>query len=185
MKRRSHNLFACVVLVTFALLTLNGCADSEETDVESGGQGVSLPETLFLTAAPQGVQSITDLKANAKEGDKVTVSVVIGGRKDVFVANRAVMTVIASDVTNGCLAGGDHCATPWDYCCAPPEQLLQSLATVQILGPDARPLTVDLNRVDRLKPLTTVVIKGTVGPRTDPSSLVINATGIFVEHQQG
>ena len=185
MKRRSHNLLACVVLVTFALLTLNGCADSDESDAGSGGQSVSLPETLFLTAAPQDVQSITDLKANAKEGDEVVLKAVIGGRKDVFVANRAVMTVIGTDVTNGCLSEDDGCTTPWDYCCAPPEQLLEHLATVQILGPDARPLAVDLNRVGRLKPLTTVVIRGTVGPRTDPSSLVINATGIFVKHQQG
>ena len=185
MKRRSHNLLACVVLVTFALLTLNGCADSDDTDADSGGQSVSLPETLFLTAAPQGARSITDLKANAKEGDEVVVRAVIGGRKEPFVVNRAVMTVVAADVTNACLVEGDPCATPWDYCCVPPEQLLQNMATVQIVGPDARPLTVDLNRVGRLKPLKTVVIRGTVGPRTDPSSLVINATGIFVEHQQG
>ncbi len=185
MKRRSHNLLAYVTLLAFALLTLNGCADSDESDADSEGQSVSLPGTLFLTAAPQGVRSMADLKANAKEGDEVAVRAVIGGRKDAFVANRAVMTVVAADVTNACLAEGDSCATPWDYCCVPPEQLLQNMATVQIVGPDARPLTVDLNRVGRLKPLSTVVIKGTVGPRTDPSSLVINATGIFVEHQQG
>ena len=185
MKCKSHKLLACVTLFTFALLALNGCADSGESDADSGGQSVSLPETLFLTAAPQGVQSMTDLKANAKEGDEVVVRAVIGGRKDAFVANRAVMMVVAADVTNACLVEGDPCATPWDYCCVPPEQLLQNMATVQIVGPDARPLSVDLNGVGQLKPLNTVVIKGTVGPRTDLSALVINATGIFVEHQQG
>lgn len=183
MKLRSHTLLACVVSFTFVLLTLIGCADSDETDADSGGPSVSLPETLFLAAAPQGVQSMTDLKTNAKEGDEVSVRVVIGGRKDAFVANRAVMTVVAADVPNACVGEDDNCATPWDYCCAAPEKLVQSMATVQILGADARPLTVDLNGVTRLKPLTTVVIKGTVGPRTDPTSLVINATGIFVELQ--
>jgi len=177
MKRKNHILLACV------LLTLIGCSDSDETANKSGGQGASLPETLFLATAPKGVQSITDLKATAKEGDAVTLRAIIGGRKETFVTSRAVMTVVAADVVNACLGEDDHCPTPWDYCCAPAEELLPNVATVQIVGADARPLALDLNNVDKLKPLTTVVIKGTVGPRTDTSSLVINATGIFVEAQ--
>lgn len=70
--------------------------------------------------------------------------------------------------------------TPWDYCCTPSEQLLPNPASVQILGPDASALTVDLDTVADLKPMSVLVIQGTVGPRPDNATLTINGTGIFV-----
>jgi hypothetical protein len=144
-----------------------------------------LPASLFLDVAPEGITPIVSLKASAKEGDAVVIKAVVGGRRQTFVTNRAVMTVIDATLGNPCTAEGHHCATPWDYCCTPPEQLLPNLASVQILGPDARALVIDLNTVADLKPMSVLVIQGTVGPRADDTTLIINATGIFVASRPG
>jgi len=52
---------------------------------------------------------------------------------------------------------------------------------VQITGDDARPLAVDLQAAGKIKPMDTLVVKGTVGPRPTKDTLVLTATGIYVE----
>jgi len=180
--KKTHNHVICLLLV-FGLTVFMGCRKSG--DAPSAVSDASLPASLFLAAAPEGVTSIAALKASAQEGDTVAVKAVVGGRKDLFVANRAVMTVIDASIDNPCTAPGHSCATPWDYCCTPSGQLLPQMATVHILGDDSRPLTIDLESVSQFKPLNTLVIQGTVGPRADNATLVIHATGIFIASQQG
>jgi len=173
-----------MALFILGLTCLNGCSKSDDSQAENSGTSAVLPETLFLSQVPTGIQSISQLKENVEPGDEVVIKAIIGGRKNAFVANRAVMTVIDATLDNACVGGDDHCKTPWDYCCTPAEQLFAQMATIQINGTDASPLKVDLSNIDQLKPLNTLVIKGTVGPRPDKSTLVINATGIFVEHKE-
>lgn len=173
--------FTVTLLVSLALL--GGCRKAD--DSQSGTSAEALPASLFVSATPGEAESIPSLKARAQEGDTVTIKAVVGGRKTPFVANRAVMTVIDASVPNPCVGTDDHCPTPWDYCCTPSEQLLPQMASVQILGPDNRPLAIDLSAVEELKPLNTLIIQGTVGPRPDNNSLVIHATDIFVAAQAG
>ena len=165
-----------ILLSTLCLVSLS-CRDSNDPQPQGSAR---LPDSLFLTAAPDDIQTVSSLKEKASEGDDVVIKVVVGGRKKLFVNDRAVMTVIDATLDNPCTVEDDHCPTPWDYCCTPPEELLPNIASVQILGDDNRPLAVDLSTVEKLKPLTTLVIQGTVGPRSDQNILVIHADGIFV-----
>lgn len=174
-----------ITLFCTILFVVWGCKKSDDTQAQNSPTANSLPASLFLAAAPAGITPVADLKANAKEGDNVTIKVVVGGRKTVFVANRAVMTVIDASVENPCTAPGHSCPMPWDYCCTPTDQLMAHMASVQIVDADARPLSLDLSNVEKLKPLSVLVVQGTVGPRPDNTNLVINATGIFVEQQAG
>lgn len=176
------NSLTLVALSVLGLICLGGCG-------ESGGSGDAdasdtLPETLFVAQAPTGIQVISQLKADVKAGDEVVVKAVVGGRKNAFAASRAVMTVVDATLHNKCISDDDHCPMPWDYCCAPKEDLLPQTATVQITGTGTSPLRLDLTTVPQLKPLNTLIIKGTVGPRADTSTLVINATSIYVEDQK-
>ncbi len=176
-----RSAFAVALLVSLAVL--GGCRKS--SDSQSDTSAATLPASLFVSTAPGGAESIASLKADAQEGDTVTIKAVVGGRKNTYVTNRAVMTVIDASVPNPCVGTDDHCPTPWDYCCTPSDQLLPQMASVQILGADNRPLALDLAAVNELKPLNTLIIQGTVGPRPDNNSLVIHATGIFVAAQAG
>ena len=141
---------------------------------------------MFLTEAPtREVSSIASLKTNAKEGDTVAVKVVIGGRDNVYVPNRAVLTVIDAKINNPCTSEGDSCRTPWDYCCTPAEEKLPNMAIVQIVGDDNRPLAVDLSSVKNLKHLNTLIVLGTIGPRDNQDTLLINADAIYVASKYG
>ncbi|MHC4926690.1 MAG: hypothetical protein ACYTER_05055 [Planctomycetota bacterium] len=182
MKRTACYPLSSIVLLSVLCLMISGCRDSSEPPAETAAD--ALPDSLFLAAEPAGIQSISALKSDAKEGDTVVIKAVVGGRQKVFVNSRAVMAVIDAELKNPCTVEDDHCATPWDYCCTPSEQLLSQMASVQIVGSDSRPLAVDLSAVENLKPLTTLVIQGTVAPRPDQASLVINATGIYVASKQ-
>ena len=183
MKKRNNLMSGTIALLSVILFATFGCQKSDETSLQNALSTSEFPASLFLAEAPTGIASISLLKGSAQEGDTVTVKAVIGGRKQAFVANRAVMTVVDASLNNGCLAEGHRCPTPWDYCCTPSEQLLQQTASVQIVDSENRPLSIDLNTVDKFKPLSTLVIQGIVGPRPDDSTLVINATGVFIEQQ--
>ncbi|MCP4456338.1 MAG: hypothetical protein GY809_33190, partial [Planctomycetes bacterium] len=173
-----------IALALIGLMCLHGCSKSDDANPGASSTGETLPETLFLAQVPTGIQTISQLKEDAKAGDEVVIKAIIGGAKKAFVADRAVMTVVDATLNNKCLVEDDHCPTPWDYCCASAEELLPEKATIQITGTGTTPLKVDLGSIPQLKPLNTLVIKGTVGPRPDKSTLVIHATGIFVEHQE-
>jgi hypothetical protein len=180
---KKANTLMLIALSILVLTCLNGCSKPDDSQAEGTNTSQALPETLFLAQVPTGIQTISQLKEDVEAGDEVVIKAVIGGRKNAFVANRAVMTVVDATVGNKCLVEDDHCPTPWDYCCAPAEDLLPETATIQITGSDTNPLKVDLSSIPQLAPLNTLVIKGTVGPRPDKSTLVINATGIFVEQK--
>ena len=178
MRKTVYNKIAPLILLSAICVLSLSCRDSNDSQALTSSSG--LPDSLFLTAAPTGIQTVSSLKEKASEGDEVVIKAVVGGRNKVFVNNRAVMTVIDAALDNPCTGEDDHCKTPWDYCCTPSDELLPNMTSVQILGPDNRPLAIDLSRIENLKPLTTLVIQGTVGPRADQRTLLINATGIFI-----
>lgn len=166
---------------------LSGCTRGSEGDGAAAPppkSGSALPASLRLGAAPDAARGVKDVKASAKEGDEVVIRGRIGGSRAPFVDGRAMMTLVDLDGVTSCAAmemGGDGCETPWDYCCEPAEVLVPHTATVQVVGPDARPLAVDIRKLEGLEPLKVVVVKGVVGPRPDPAVLIVNATGIYVE----
>ena len=167
---------AIPALLAVALLTLTACSGEEQT----GTSGASaLPDALFLSEAPQGIATIADLKTTAKEGDEVVVRVVVGGTMDPVVTGRASAAIIDAGINNPCTGEDDHCPTPWDYCCTPQENRTANLATLQVTDETGQVLKADL--APRIEPLTTLVIKGTVGPRPDEQVLTINAQGIYIE----
>ena len=170
---------APATLLTLLLLVLSACGG--EDSVQQGDPTSQLPETVFLSEAPEGIQTIKALKANAKEGDEVVVRVVVGGTEHPVVEGRASAAIIDASVDNPCTGEDDHCPIPWDYCCTPQENRTANLATLRVTDDAGQVLKVNLS--PRIKPLTTLVIKGTVGPRPDDQVLTIDAQGIYVEDE--
>lgn len=79
-----------------ALLVACGGDAPAPPDKKDGAAQASLPETLFVSSAPETYKDIAAIKQTAKEGDKVLFRGRVGGRKAPFVPGRAVMLV--SDV---------------------------------------------------------------------------------------
>lgn len=183
MKFQKSIAFIAIIAI-FGTFALPGCGgsdgDSSTKDSTSKTKTATMPNGVIVSKAPASPTPITELKASAKEGDEVVMRVVIGGREKPVVSKRAVMTVVDAGQFNNCLSEEDHCPTPWDYCCAAPEDLAKNLATIQVVDAKGQPLALDL-LASNLKPMTTLVVKGNVGPRPDQNTLIVNASQIFIE----
>jgi hypothetical protein len=167
--------------VCVALAMAGGCGEPESGAGQSGAS-VPLPPGLLLSAAPEGPrQTIADLKTSATAGDRVTARVKIGGRAAPIVSGAAVMTVVDAHLPNPCEAGGEgHCATPWDYCCSDPAELIRHTATVQISDGAGQPLALDVAGAG-LRPGRVLVINAVVTDRPNEQTLVLDADGLFLE----
>ncbi|MBT3377330.1 MAG: hypothetical protein HN742_04730 [Lentisphaerae bacterium] len=181
MMRRTRLFVWCVGSAAALLLAGCGRKPTAAKNPETAPPKQNVPAAIFLTEAPSGVMTVPTLKESAKEGDEVVVRGVVGGRGEPFVSGRAVWSLIEGTLPNLCTREGHGCTMPWDYCCATPEEKKPNMLTVQITGDDARPLAVDLQAAGKIKPMDTLVVKGTVGPRPTKDTLVLTATGIYVE----
>ena len=181
--REAHaTMFAGTMLALCLGLLIAGCDQGTTGQSDAAKHTrISLPDGLMLDRAPTGVTAISQLKESAKEGDEVVLRAVVGGRVKPIVDNRAVMTVVDASTFNQCTNDDDMCESPWDYCCASAEQLKPHLATVQVVDDHGRPLGIDLKSTSRIKPLSVLVVKGNIAPRSDASTLIVNVTGLFVE----
>lgn len=172
--------------ITLFTLAMYGCdSGSKPPPGSSGGSGsagVSLPSGLFLKSAPANAKDVGEMVAAAKPGESIVIRGDIGGSEEPFVNQRAIMTIVDRKIKD-CDEMGEkgHCKTPWDYCCEPRDSLRVNLASVQVVGADGKVMKTDLKGQGGLDPMRTVVIEGKVAAESTKDSLVINATGVFVE----
>lgn len=170
-------------LVTFLFLAMTGCGDASDKKVSTAPPtpaAASLPEGLLVATSPGEAKNIMALKKDAKEGDEVILRGVVGGDRNPFVANRAMVNLIDLAIPT-CKDNGEECPTPWDYCCVPQEELTKAKATIQVVGKDGFPLKVAMNSGEKIKPYDVIIVRGKVGARPAPDVLTINATTIYVE----
>lgn len=173
-------------LLTAMLLSVTtGCGRQETRQSAQAAPAqdgaADLPSELFLADAPGDIVTVQQLKDSAAEGDEAVVRVVVGGRKSPFVAGRAVWTAVDAALPNSCTRTGHACPQPWDYCCTPPDTLAANMLTIRVLDDSGRPLAVNLAQSPTIKPMTTLVVRGTVADSPVAEALMLNATGIYVE----
>ncbi|MCZ7648309.1 MAG: hypothetical protein M5U26_24135 [Planctomycetota bacterium] len=155
---------------------------AEKSPAPNPAAQAALPAGLFLEAAPEQAVDVGKLKESAKEHDEVVVRGRIGGDHHPFVEGSAVMFLVDPELKScGETGEEDHCQTPWDFCCEPKEKRTANMLTVQLVDESGKPLKTGLKGQHGLKELSTVIVKGKVGPRPDPKILVVNATGLYVE----
>lgn len=140
-----------------------------------------LPADLVAAAAPAGAVDVVAARKDAQPGQAVVVRGVVGGRAKPFVDGRALFTLVDNAIPRCDANPDDRCPTPWDYCCADRARLAASMATVQVVDADGRPIAAALEGVGGLKAGDVVVIAGTTAAGTSPSALIINATRLHVE----
>ena len=185
MNRVRRHTFETTLLAGICGLLLISC-DQSSPPGSSAGAGATAPRPRCPTRSSWPKRRpirtpIPALKKSARKATRWSCVWSSAGANGRFVDNRAIMTVVEGAMPNQCLSPDDACTTPWDYCCESPEALKENLAAVQINDAEGRPLEVDLEASPRLKPLATLVVRGTVGPRPDAQTLVINASGIYVD----
>lgn len=180
--RRSHRW---TILLGAALVVglLAGCGGEDGDDGQGGEGTASLPDGLIVPHSPGDATPVATLKDNAQPGDEVIVQGRIGGSVSPFAEGFAIFTIV--DRTEPMSCGPDHCKTPWDYCCTPPDRLKRAMATVQIADADGRPLERNVAGAEGLRPYRLVTVKGTIAEVVQGSRLVVNADAIHVESGGG
>jgi hypothetical protein len=141
----------------------------------------AFPPSLFLEKAPDGAVELAAAKKSAKPGDAVVVRGRIAGSADPLAANRAILTLLDAAVQTCDKMPGDSCATPWDACCEPKENLRANSATVQVVDSEGKPIKSGLRGLNGIEPMKELVVVGKVKEGSDTNALVIDATGIYVK----
>jgi hypothetical protein len=170
-----------IACVSALVLSLAACEESSApTAGAPGGQPAPATDspTWLLASMPEGAVGVAEAKPTAAEGERVVLHGRIGGRKDPLSSDSAVFIIMDPEVPSCADMEGDHCATPWDYCCETQESITASNATVQLVGSDGAPLAIDLGK-HGFEPLDEVVVVGTVAPRPNEQTLIVKATGVY------
>lgn len=169
-----------IPLASIAGLCLGVAACSESSSTEGGGSSTSsapVSSEWRLASMPADAQGVKAVKDVAAEGDTVAVRGIIGGRVDAMGEDSAFFVMVDPSLENACVSDDDHCKTPWDYCCAMPEDVQANSATVQLVDAEGNPLQFDLAG-QGISPMDEVVVVGTVAARPTPDVLTIRATGL-------
>lgn len=164
---------AVIAILGLVIPTVLGLATWANADPSGTARDSSLPPSLFLKAAPPDAIGVSEARKTAEEGKPIVMRGRIGGTAKPIADKYAMFLV--TDVS--IVLCKDACA---DFCHIPREQLMTSMATVQVVDPSGKPLKIPIEGVNGLKPLSEVVVKGTVAKR-DNNFLVVNAHNIFVE----
>lgn len=176
-----------ILSVSLLAAAITGCDNAADTaqrpaPAQTAPATAALPAELVLPAAPADAKDVVAVRNEVKVGDTVVVRGRVGGSPSPIVENRASFQLVDASL-KACGEGNpdDKCETPWDFCCEEPKTVAAHSASVQVVGADGRPMHVGLKGTGGLKPLSEVVVKGTVAKAADSGALVINATGLHVK----
>ncbi|MDP4585105.1 MAG: hypothetical protein NWR21_10325 [Verrucomicrobiales bacterium] len=120
-----------------------------------------------------------EARGKATPGETMTVTGKVAGVMNPFTEGFA-SVVLADEKMETCdLIPGDQCVTPWDACCAAPEDVKSQRMTIQILGDDGMPVAESLKGVRGLKEMDSLVVTGTVNENSNAGNLILDVTGLF------
>ena len=164
-------------------LTLSSCQQKVRDSTDGGNQDhvQHALASFLLDQAPEDAVGVREARKNPTPGTKVVLSGKIMGNPNPLIKSRALLTLGDPTQIRSCdLIPGDECETPWDVCCADPDIVAASIATIQILDPGGRPLKSGLRGLGGLRELSSLVVEGEVAKGSTEKNFIVNATGIHV-----
>jgi len=180
MNTKKQLLRGALGLLTITSL-LTSCKDTEPAVQSDPPAEADALTSVFLPTAPDGAVAISDAIIAPKLGEAITISGEIMGAMNPFIEGRAMLVLGDPTKITPCnRRPGDGCETPWDTCCDMSEVIAQSIATIQIVDEDGRPLETGLKGLHGIKELSFLTVTGTIAEGSNPKNLLINATGIHV-----
>lgn len=175
------------VLALAAMVALAGCAgDSAEessssdaaTEVSSAPAAPPSPELkpLVVTAEAPTNQVGVAMAKEAPTGEDVVVE----GRLSEFIEGKAAFTMVDGSIDSCADMEEDHCPTPWDYCCVPPKKLSANSATVTLVDDAGKVLDGNLQGVNSIDHLSTVVVTGKL-QKDEAGNVTIAANKVYLK----
>ncbi len=176
------------ILYSIALcLVVTGCGGGDEranhTSLDTSAS--DMLASILLPKAPEGAVSISEARQNPAPGTRIILSGKVMGNDNPIIQSRALLTLGDPTKLISCdLKPEDECPTPWDVCCADPDVVKASIATIQVLGESGKPLTVGLRGIGGLRELSYLIVVGEVAEGSNENNFLVNATGIHVAMAQ-
>jgi hypothetical protein len=178
-------VIATALLMTLAFVA--GCGGKDGSaqkgapaPAPSSKPTAALPENLLVKTAPAGAKDVSAAIKEAKGGEEVVIRGRVGGTEEVFMKDRATMTMMDMNLKSCDMRPDDACKTPWDYCCDDEETKRLNRATVQVVDQSGKILNTTLG--GQLSELDVIVVKGKV-VKIDAANFIINAQEIFIEEK--
>jgi len=163
------------LVVAVSALALAGCSPAGSPSNTTGGDPPSPTGAKYLLPdEPAGAQDVAAVRKSSKTDEAVIVVGRVGGDVDPFVEGAAAFTIVDTSL-KPC---EDGCPTPWDYCCDL-DTLPEKQALIKIVDAQGAPLGEDSRKLLGIKPLSTVVVRGTA-KRDDAGNLTVLADGVYV-----
>ena len=180
MNMKSNSLLLTIPL-SLALISCdnrNRDADKDKSPDDSAPHALS---AVLLTEPPEDAVTITEARQNPAPGTRVILSGKVMGNENPIIKSRALLTLgDPAKITSCDLVPGDECPTPWDVCCDDPDVITASIATIQVLDEQGKPLKAGLRGLGGLKELSSLIVVGEVAEGSNEKNFLVNATGIHV-----
>ncbi|HBM77119.1 MAG TPA: hypothetical protein DD438_03325 [Verrucomicrobiales bacterium] len=176
------------ILYSIALcLVVTGCGGGDEranhTSLDTSAS--DMLASILLPKAPEGAVSISEARQNPAPGTRIILSGKVMGNDNPIIQSRALLTLGDPTRLDSCdLIPGDECPTPWDVCCADPDVVRASIATIQIIDENGKPVKAGLRGVGGLRELSYLIVVGEVAEGSNENNFLVNATGIHVAMAQ-
>lgn len=173
------------VFAMAGMLALTGCSGNDtsqtaEPGTENVSQAPPSPELEPLVVkgnTPANQVGVAMARESVQDGQDVIVE----GRLKDFVQGKAAFTIVDGSIPP-CGEDGmeDHCPTPWDYCCVAPTKVAANSATVKLVGNEGNLLDGNLQGVNSIDNLSTVVVTGKA-QKDEAGNLTIAANKVYLK----
>jgi len=183
MERNPMNANLWKIALAALLAAVVGCdnKDAKTTPPQKGDQAAAMPKDLFVAQAPPDAAGVGKIVADAKDGDQVIVLGRVAGRTEPFVPGRAAMVIADMSLPACNERPGDTCPAPWDLCCEPQDVLAAKTVLVEVADKEGMTIKAGLKGVGGLKPLSQVIVAGTLKRSPDGKGVSVKAKSIYVK----
>ena len=175
--KTTMTIFCCA-----AIALLIGCSKPAESD-SNGSASESKPsangDQYLVSTEPADGKDVIAVRNSAKDGEEIVIIGRIGGSSNPWVEGRAAFYIVDRSLKACNDIPGDMCPKPWDYCCET-SKLPTSIALVKVVDKHGTLVSTDAHELLKVKPLNTVVIKGSA-VRDDAGNLTVLANQIHIK----
>ena len=177
----NHFRFFFAIALCLAVTSCGGGDDEASNNQTTDSSALDTLQSLLLPEAPEGAITITEARKRPTPGTKVIVSGKVMGNDNPIIQSRALLTLGDPTRLDSCdLIPGDECPTPWDVCCADPDVVRASIATIQVIDENGKPVKAGLRGIGGLQELSKLIVIGEVADGSNANNFLVNATGIHV-----
>jgi hypothetical protein len=167
--------------VTAILLILGivviGCAKKRDAETDDSARHSTVGAQYLVKQEPADAQPVGEAIQGEDDAD-VTVVGRIGGEEKPWIDDMAAFTIVDPSLRACSDIPGDHCATPWDYCCDSARLKTHSVM-VKFADDQGSVVAIDARKLFGVEPLQTVVVQGRL-KKDDAGNATVVAHKMYV-----